>query len=378
MSDLFKMTGVGSEISAVLGRLSKSISKATTLPVLSCVQLDIRTDGVYATVSNLDQWHEARIPVDAAGDIGAGLCVRLDLLQQLLAQCNGEGVSLSAANDEEMTVEVQGRSATLRTLPLAEFPDAPDRSEAVWEDLAPRAMSDALKTVRFCCSTDETRYVLNGVYFSSDPRKVVATDGRRLASLSLDFPVGLDDVILPSPVIPLWIEIGGRVDELQVAAVANGIALRAEGEMIWTKKIEGRYPNFQQVIPNFSNALKIVGERERLLEALSWAQVVMGSASSRNSSVKVTGSSGESWLEVFASIPDIGEASERVPLVEEIGRDFNLGCDVVFLREMLQVTSEGKAWVEIEPDSEGVVNSPVVFRRSSDDFIGIVMPMRVA
>lgn len=286
MSDI-TFSANGKDLAAVLSRLAKTTSRKFTLPILSCARLQIAADGtMLADVSNLDQWHQAPLPVTVeSGSPGSGFCVRLDLFTSLVARCNGEGAHMHYDTKKgAITVSSGGRKATVLTLPAAEFPEVlalPPREE--WEKVPGAAIAQAILDVASAQSDDETRYALNGVYLSHDGC-AVATDGRRLSMMRFadTAPGALSDVILPTASLSSLTELMERAAQCDLVVTDGGVAVAIGPETYWTKRIEGNYPNFRQVIPaDAFRKIKISVSRESLKAAIAWVHMLSSGANSR-------------------------------------------------------------------------------------------------
>lgn len=379
--DVFTAVGVGAEVGRVLGRLSRVVARKSTLPSLTCVKLWVDDSGsdLWAATSSLDQWYEAKLPVELQnGEPGAGCLVRIDLLASLLSQCNGDGVEM-ISGDGQISLNLQGRKATIQTLPVSEFPGGPDVSaaEASVTGIDGTAIAAALNRVAFAVSKDETRYILNGALFSEECDAVVATDGRRLAMVKVDLPECLRDVVLPTPSLGVFADLWGRSDSCTVFAVDNGVGIQGEDEMVWTKKIEGRYPNWKQVIPAYEDFAAVKMDREVFKESLRWVGAV-GNATEKERGRTATMRLEDSALMVSTRAVEVGESEERVPLSDPPQGSLQVAASMDFLREMSNASGEDSLVLRMDPGSDGKVMSPIVCESSDGKFIGIVMPMRVA
>jgi len=129
-----------------------------------------------------------------------------------------------------------------------------------------------LQSTSYAASTDESRYILNGVLlsFKGDKLAVVATDGRRMAlyEQEIEFPKGSEgDMVLPFKTVDELLKTLKAEGSLKIQATDNQIAFEFDDMLIVSKLIEGTYPNFRQVIPPQSEQ-RIPVEREALLTAL--------------------------------------------------------------------------------------------------------------
>lgn len=214
-------------------RLAKLVvNRKSALPVLSHIKVSTGVGNLVIQACNLDQWLRIVVPAETDGDGAACLP---------LGACTCKGAD---------TLEVT--SGKLATLPAAGFPSCPDgtiENEALWSDV-----SATLRKVSYARSTEDTRYVLNGVYLAGG--KVVATDGRRLALADSNTAFG-GAVILPRALVGILetAKVGSAAIASYLVKDIGAPYVRIcwhEGAMVVTltsKSVEGSYPNYKQVIP---------------------------------------------------------------------------------------------------------------------------------
>lgn len=364
--------GDGKAIAEVLQRLASSISRNTPLPILSCVQMQVRAGKLHATATNLDQMHSAELPVAiSVGKDGDGTCAALGLLTGILARCNGDGVHATLA-DGKLTFVAGGRKAVMNVLPASEFPEIAGMPTN-WDAVAPHPVASAIRSVAFAVSDEETRYVLNGVYLDSEGL-AVATDGRRLAQcVYSDDPAGaLSGVILPTPCLAPIVDLLERHDSVEVAGGEAGIWIRAGSEIYYTKVIEGNYPNYKQVIPKFLTPIQVTVDRGKLKKALAWAKLYR---TAKENSINLSVSNGSMTISI--SSPEIGEAEEVIPVIRGEG-SMRIGLSSKFLDEFVNREGGDHFTIETQPEKDGSVNSPLMIREEDESFLGVLMPMRIA
>jgi DNA polymerase III subunit beta len=139
-------------------------------------------------------------------------------------------------------------------LPEEDFPALPKFEDCKIFTLKQSELKDALKKTSYAISTDETRYVLNGILFSFKESRLtmVATDGRRLAliDLEVEFPQSEEtEVIVPTKCINELVRLVGDTGELKMYVSQNQVAFDVGSTRLVSKLVEGNYPNYRQVIP---------------------------------------------------------------------------------------------------------------------------------
>ena len=230
-------------------------------------------------------------------------------------------------------------------------------------------LRDGLKKTSYAISTDETRYVLNGIFTSFHDGKMtlVATDGRRLAMVDSDLEVTAShetDVIIPSKAVQELQRLLGESGDVIVKLSDSQISFAIGDSLLCSKLIEGNYPNYRQVIPGDSNE-RVVISREALLETVRRVSLL---SSEKSNSVKLVFS--ENRIEVTANSPDVGEAQESMDVIYQ-GPPMQIAFNPEFLQAPLRALDSDDVYLDlIDEMSPGVL-------RIEGTFLYVLMPMRV-
>lgn len=232
-----------------------------------------------------------------------------------------------------------------------------------------------LEKTSFAISTDESRYVLNGVFFSLKDHKMtmVATDGRRLALVDEEVEISeksQGDFIIPAKAVNELNRLLQEKGDVEINFSENQAAFRLKDDkgfsvLVLTKLIEGNYPNYRQVIPSETKE-RVPLVREEFLHALRRAEIM---TSEKANSVKLTFSKNN--LAITANSPEVGEARESLA-VNYKGKEIAIAFNPKFLIEPLNALTEDEVFFELMDElSPGVlkINGP---------FLYVVMPMRLS
>jgi len=231
-----------------------------------------------------------------------------------------------------------------------------------------------MKKTAFAMSTDESRYVLNGIFLSLKDHKVtmVATDGRRLAMVDEEVDVSEQsqgEFIIPSKAVSELNRLLQEKGEVEIRYAENQASFSLRNEqgfnvLIITKLIEGNYPNYRQVIPNEVKERVALG-REEFLHALKRAEIM---TSEKSNSVKL--SFGKNNLAITANSPEVGEARESLAINYK-GKEMAIAFNPKYLIDPLNALSNDEIYIElIDELSPGVV-------KINGPFLYVVMPMRL-
>ena len=344
------------------------VSTRTTLPILSNVLIRAENGALSLTTNDLDVGMSCSVEAKIEKPGGTTLPARrlAGIVKELPAS--------------EVSVEVDGKNvASIRCGPsffkmmgLAEdeFPALPKLENAKGFTLKQKDVKDALRKTSYAISTDETRYVLNGILFSFKESKItlVATDGRRLALVDLEaeFPRSNEvDVVVPAKCVTELQRLLSDEGDLKISVGENQIAFEAGGRLLVSKLIEGNYPNYKQVIPQESRE-RVTIERELLLNAVRRVGLL---SSEKSNSVKLNFTKNN--LEITANTPDIGEARESLAIAYK-SKDFSVAFNPGFLQDPLRNLTDEEIHLEVSDEM-----SPGVIKISSP-FLYVLMPMRIS
>ena len=199
-----------------------------------------------------------------------------------------------------------------------EFPPLPKFKEDKKVVLPQETLKGMMKKTSFAISTDESRYVLNGIFISLKDHKMtmVATDGRRLALVDEEMDVAeksQGEFIVPAKAVNELNRLLQDKGEVEIRYAENQASFTLKDEkgssiLIVTKLIEGNYPNYRQVIPAETKE-RVALVREEFLHALRRAEIM---TSEKSNSVKL--SFGKNKLEITANSPEVGEAKETLAI----------------------------------------------------------------
>jgi DNA polymerase-3 subunit beta len=251
----------------------------------------------------------------------------------------------------------------------AEFPPLPDFEGSKEFRIPQQVMRDGLRKTSYAISSDETRYVLNGIFasFREGKMTLVATDGRRLAMVDsdLEFPASHEtDVIIPTKAVQELGRLLGETGEVVVKLTDNQVSFTIGDSLLASKLIEGNYPNYRQVIPG--DALeRVIISREALLDTVRRVSLL---SSDKSNSVKLVFSTNQ--IEVTANSPDVGEAQESMDVIYQ-GKPMQIAFNPEFLQAPLRALETDDVYLDlIDEMSPGVL-------RIEGTFLYVLMPMRV-
>ncbi len=353
---------------AGLQTVQNVVSTRTTLPILSNVLLQASEGKLHLTTTDLDVGVSGGI--DAQIEKPGATTLPARRLANIVRELPAAEVQVEIDSKNVASIRCGQSFFKILGLPEEEFPPLPKFEDAKTFTLSQQALRDALKKTSYAISTDETRYVLNGILFSFKENKLtmVATDGRRLAlvDLELEFPRSHEvDIIVPTKCVTELGRLLGDEGDVKMCVGDNQVAFEIGGTLLVSKLIEGNYPNYRQVIPGEAKE-RITLERETFFNAVHRVALL---SSEKSNSVKLVFSKNN--IEIAANTPDVGEARESLAVAYK-GREFSIAFNPEFLQAPLRALPNDEVYLDlIDEMSPGVI-------KIQSPFLYVLMPMRIS
>ncbi len=354
-------------LAEALQTVCSAVSPRSNLPILSNVLLQAAEGGVTLTATDLDFTVRSRVPAEIHRPGATTLPAKrlLSLVKDL------PKADLDVEVDDKCLATLRSGAGLYRLfgLPEAEFPGLPRFEQALEFRVKASELKDGLRKTSYAISLDQTRYVLNGVFFSfkGDRLTLVATDGRRLALAEisdLDIPSSRErDFIVPTKAITELQRILPDEGEVLLQLVQNQVQFLSGSDILITKLVEGNYPNYTQVIPSKVNE-RVTIEREALQNAVRRVSLLNNE---RSSSVRLTFT--KNSIEVTSSTPDVGDARETLA-VNYKGPDLSIAFNPEFLMAPLRNLPDDEVHLELIDEA-----NPAVLKINTP-FVYVLMPMR--
>ena len=352
-------------LAASLQIVSTVVPTRTPKEILRNVKLQVENGAV--TLVATDQ--EVGIRVELSG-------VETDSSGEVLLPTNRVSSILRELTDETVNIEVTESSVCIRTsgseFSLAsedpdEFPDVAKFEGDQYLAIPGAAFRQGILRTAFATDQESTRYALGGVLFDPGAEKVtlVATDSRRLAVAAVPArSEGVDELANPGPVIPakamrlIEKSITDDEEEVQVAISANDILVRCGQSTIYSRLVEGRFPEYTKLIDTTNSHVATL-EIDSFHSAVRQAQIV--------TSVDFSFNSGLLTLQTVAA--DVGESKVEIPISYD-GDAVSICFDPRFITDFLRVLKPESTVALHLVDSE----SAAVFR-TDDGYTYVVMPL---
>lgn len=353
-----------------LQHIGSVVERRQTLPILSHVLFHTEEQRLTVTGTDLEVEATAFIPLEGASPGITTLPARkmLDICRAL-----PEGAQLRFSKDEERTTVTSGKSRfVLNSLSPKDFPSTGDIHPLVTFSMGQDRLKEHIERTQFAMAQQDVRYYLNGLFLEAEGEhlRTVATDGHRLAICDSDDGQNIDNkqnVIIPRKgVLELARLLESSDAVIQVEIGQNHIRLVTDQICFTSKLIDGRFPDYQRVLPE-KIVSHLIAEREMLTQALVRASI-LSNEKYRGVRLELD----ENLLRIGANNPDQEEAHEEVEVAFQ-GGPLEIGFNATYLLDALHA-------VKTEQVQIGLVdaNSCCVIQGVGDEKSRyIVMPMRL-
>jgi DNA polymerase III subunit beta len=363
-----RITVAKDELAAKLATVARGVSTRTAVLVLGGIQLRAEAGRLHLAATDMEVSLRASADAQVAGE--GIVVVPGRLLLDIARSLPDSDVSIEH-RPEEAVVVVSSGTATYRlhTYSAEDFPRLPDVESLSLHSVDRDALVETISRVGRSASRDESRPVLTGILVRFEPGKVVmaATDSYRLAVKETPVDGTLPDLeaIIPARALQELARIAAGADELQLGLLENHVVFGADGTWLTTRRIDGQFPNYRQLLPEqFEHELLL--PREELLEVVRRVSLM----AQRNSPLRLRFAEGE--LTVSAVTQDVGEARESLP-APFAADPLEIGFNAEFLRDGLEsVDADTIKFKLISP------LRPAVLEGDTPDYVYLIMPIRLA
>jgi DNA polymerase-3 subunit beta len=363
-----KVTCSRDELVQKLAIVSRAVSTRATVLVLGGILL--RAEEGELQLAATDMELSLRTSFDAQVEGEGAVVVPGRLLVDLARLLPDEDVQIEHRAEEGVVrIECGSASYRLHTYNVEDFPRLPDVQAIGTFSVDRDALLDTVARVSRSASRDESRPVLTGILARFEGGKLVmaATDSYRLSvkETALDGDAPELEAIIPARALTELSRVAQNADGIELGVHENQVVFVVDGVTLTTRRIEGQFPNYRQLLPESFEHIVAV-PRAEILDVVRRVAVM----AQRNSPLRLRFAEGE--LTVSSQTQDVGEARESLP-VGFSGEPLEIGFNPEFLREGIEsVTADEIQLKLISPLRPGLIQA------EGDDFWYLIMPIRLA
>src|SRR5688572_2453870 len=353
-----------------LAAVSASIPSKTTLPVLSNILFEARDGEVRMSGTDLDVAVRVRVPAEVKQP--GSLTAPGKKLQEIVRELPDHPVEVTTRG-EQIELKCGKSHFKLNGLPADEFPTLTEVDFSSGLTVTGTNLNGLIHRTSFAVSTEESRPILNGVLWElrDGEMKMVATNGHRLARMSV--PVEATgtrsaDFIVPPAALTQVQRLFKDNDAIEVARSDNHLGFRAASTEVYTRLIEGTYPNYEQVIPRDNDKSATI-DKKALESAVRRMAVV---ASDQTHRIRLKFEPGRVHLNVLT--PDLGEGHDELEIGYE-GGELEIGFNANYLLEVLRYMPSDEVKFSFKAPERAATMEPV--GADMPEYLCLVMPLRL-
>jgi DNA polymerase-3 subunit beta len=353
-----------------LAAVSASIPSKTTLPVLSNILFEAREDSVWMSGTDLDVAVRVKVPADVKEP--GSLTAPGKKLQEITRELPEQPVEV-ATRGEQIELKCGRSHFKLNGLPADEFPSLAEIDFSECWTVTGKDVNKLIHHTAFAVSTEESRPILNGVLWElrDGSMTMVATNGHRLARMGVPAESSgapSADFIVPPGALQQVQRLFKDDEALNVARSENHLGFRSGSTEVYTRLIEGTYPNYDQVIPRDNDKIATI-DKKALESAVRRMAVV---ASDQTHRIRLKFESGRVHLNVLT--PDLGEGHDELEIGYD-GEELEIGFNANYLLEVLRYMPTDEVKVALKAPERAATIEP-----AGDEevyYLCLVMPLRL-
>ncbi len=356
------------ELAQKLGIVARAVSTRVSVQILSGVLLRAENGRLHLAATDMELSLRSSLEAQVEGE--GAVVVPGRLLVDLVRLLPSDDVTIEHRAEEGVVHLTCGpSSSTLHTYSAEDFPRLPDLDAVGTFTVDRETLLDTISRVARSASRDESRPVLTGILvrFEGGKLVMVATDSYRMSVKETSFEGDAPELeaIIPARALSELSRIAQSGDSVELGVHENQVVFAADDVWLTTRRIDGQFPNYRQLLPEtFEHEVAL--PRMELLDAVRRVAVM----AQRNSPLRMRFAEGE--LTLLAQTQDVGEAKESLP-VGFSGESLEIGFNADFLREGIEsVTADEIQLRLISPLRPGLIHA------EGDDFWYLIMPIRIA
>src|SRR5919206_470643 len=357
------------ELVAKLSLVARAVSTRTSVQILSGILLRAEASALHLDATDMEL--SLRSSLDAQIDDEGAAVVPGRLLVDIARLLPDTEVTIEHRPEEgSVRIACGPASYRLHTYNAEDFPRLVDVDALQTFSVEREPLLETINRVSRSASRDESRPVLTGILARFEAGKLVmaATDSYRLSvkETPLDGVAQELEAIIPARALQELTRIATSGDQVELGVHENQVVFSADGAWLTTRRIDGQFPNYRQLLPeSFEHELAL--PRAEVLDIVRRVAVM----AQRNSPLRLRFAEGE--LTVAAQTQDIGEARESLP-VQFSGEPLEIGFNAEFLRDGIESVSGDTIRMRlISP-----LRPCVLQAEGADDFLYLIMPIRLA
>ena len=359
----------------MIARAQNIVEKRNTMPILVNVLLEASGDRLTGFATDLEVSLTDQIPATLKSP--GKVAVNAKSLFEIIKELPDGKVELERKDNNWLKITQNRAVFNIVGISPDEYPVFPTFTSQEFVKIDSGVFAEMIEKTIFSVSTDETRYHLNGVFLEvrAEPQgptyRMVATDGHRLSQVDrkIDSPTkgANQGVIIPRKGLHEIRKLLEAVeDSVEIAIEGAQLVVRYNTTILMVRLIEGKYPNYQQLIPQNLREHFLV-QREALLSSLKRVSLL---SNSKSKGVTFALSNGK--MEITSNNPELGDAKEEIE-VEYKGKDMRIGFNARYFLDVLMSMHDDVVRIELNDQ----LSPAIIHPHADNSYTCVVMPMRI-
>ncbi len=357
-----------------LQSISGAVEKRQTLPILSHIFVDVSEQGELTLIgTDLEVEIKLTLPLDEASESGKTTIPARKFFDLSKALPDQSSIKLLVDNNRA-TIRSGKSRFSLSTLPAEEFPRVDEISEvAVIDELSQLILKNLLQKSQFSMAMQDVRYYLNGLLMELEGNelRLVATDGHRLAfcrrTLEQDHGEKKQVIIPRKAIQELMRLLSDEDDPVRLVLGSNHLQVVLGELTLTTKLIDGRFPDYQRVIPR-EGERTLITDNEAFRRAISRVSIL---SNEKYRGIRMVMS--ESSVTIHATNPEQEEAEEELT-VQYSGEPMEIGFNSAYMMDAFSVIDDNEVTIYfIDENSSSLIHT----HSGEEEYKFVVMPMRL-
>ncbi|MFH1219688.1 MAG: DNA polymerase III subunit beta [Candidatus Eisenbacteria bacterium] len=360
------------QFSRVLGLVTGVVPPTSAIPVLSNLLFEAEANKVKLSATDLDISVISTLEGEVKGS--GSVTIAAKRFQEIVRELAGEEVVIEV-DGNKISVTSARSSFRMMGMEKEQFPKIADLEKKDRLNISSGALEKMIRRSIFSVARDDTRPVLSGVLWEMSPEELamVGTDGHRLARMAIKGDFGIKQemgVIIPPKALNQILRLLPGDGQVGVVIDNAFVGFFVGDTVVYTRRIEGTFPNYKQVIPK-GNANLLVVKRDDLMSATRRVSLL---ADSKTHKVKML--LAKDSVKLTASTPDLGEAEEEVPATYT-GDEMTIGYNAAYIIDAVRNTDSDEIKFELGSPVGASILKPAC-EPEGESYLCLVMPLRLA
>jgi DNA polymerase III subunit beta len=369
-----KISVVKNNLLHAVSALSPIVPTKSTITALYNILLEASSDEggclkLVATDLDISLSHKIKATVEKEGAI----TIPAKKLGEILRELPDSPVGIEQV-DEKVKINCAKSNFILPSLPRSDYPIFPTKSFEGAFKVDNQMLRKLVNATSYATGRDEERQILKGLLWeiSPDEMAMISTNGHRLAKMSCSTEVKVDqarNVVVPPKALEMVEKLCTEDGQVEVVIDDNHLGIREGNTVIFSRLIEGNYPNYEQVIP-FHNKMVAIIDSEKMVEALRRMLILANTVTHR---VRLKFS--ENSVNLSVKTEDLGEGDEAID-ADYQGDPLEIYFNGSYLIDMLKYNESDQVKICMQTSESGILAVPAA-ENEKQRYLNVIMPLKV-